>query len=262
MVIYMTTNLINNTKYIGADTCNNPKYLGSGKLLLKAIKKYGRCNFKKEILEYCTSTEHVRDREIYWIRYYNADQSAEFYNLAYGGQGGVKGAIPWNKGMSIKNNPELYQKMFVEAKPCDYSYRTDDWKLDHSNRIKNSKKFQANKDIKIETRKNNGNPWHSEETKKKMSLAKLGKTVSPESVKKRSETLKSRGSLTGGKNGSALKVKATNTIDNTIMIFDCVKDAYEYYNCSRFHICNRGRYHDTVFEVYDKKTGLPKVFGN
>ena len=49
MVIYCTTNLINGKKYIGSDTNNNPYYLGSGVSIIKAIKKYGRNNFKKEI---------------------------------------------------------------------------------------------------------------------------------------------------------------------------------------------------------------------
>ena len=50
MVIYKTTNLINGKIYIGQDSKNNPKYLGSGVIFLKAIKKYGKENFVKETL--------------------------------------------------------------------------------------------------------------------------------------------------------------------------------------------------------------------
>jgi len=42
MVIYKITNLINNKFYIGQDIKNNPKYLGSGNLIISAIKKYGK----------------------------------------------------------------------------------------------------------------------------------------------------------------------------------------------------------------------------
>ena len=41
MIIYKTTNLINGKFYIGKDSKNDPNYLGSGKILKKAFKKYG-----------------------------------------------------------------------------------------------------------------------------------------------------------------------------------------------------------------------------
>lgn len=50
MIIYKTTNLINGKIYIGKDKHNNSKYLGSGRRLIKAIQKYGRDFFLKEII--------------------------------------------------------------------------------------------------------------------------------------------------------------------------------------------------------------------
>ena len=47
MVIYKTTNLVNGKIYIGKDKYNNPKYLGSGKILKLAINKYGKGNFRR-----------------------------------------------------------------------------------------------------------------------------------------------------------------------------------------------------------------------
>jgi len=51
-VIYKTTNIINNKIYVGQHRTNNinDNYLGSGQLLVKAIKKHGKTNFKKDIL--------------------------------------------------------------------------------------------------------------------------------------------------------------------------------------------------------------------
>ncbi len=52
-LVYKTTNLINNKYYIGVHKVNSKKstlYLGSGKLILQAIKKYGRNNFTRETL--------------------------------------------------------------------------------------------------------------------------------------------------------------------------------------------------------------------
>jgi group I intron endonuclease len=81
MVIYKTTNLINGKQYIGRDSHNNPNYLGSGTLLKNAIKRYGKENFKKEIIEECTSFQHLIKREEYWLNYYNAGNNPLFYNL-------------------------------------------------------------------------------------------------------------------------------------------------------------------------------------
>jgi len=85
MIIYLTTNLINQRKYIGLDSKNNPKYLGSGKALKLAIKKYGKENFEKRTLCYCGSFEELLEKEKYYIKKYNAVKSPEFYNIAEGG---------------------------------------------------------------------------------------------------------------------------------------------------------------------------------
>lgn len=88
----MTTNHINNKKYIGKRTCHcnidSDTYLGSGKLLKLAIKKYGQQNFSKQILEICDSYQECNAKEKYWIRFYNAISDKNFYNIASGGDGG------------------------------------------------------------------------------------------------------------------------------------------------------------------------------
>ena len=45
--IYLTTNLVNNKKYIGQHRSStfDPSYLGSGTLFVKALKKYGKKKF-------------------------------------------------------------------------------------------------------------------------------------------------------------------------------------------------------------------------
>ena len=59
--IYQTTNLINGKIYVGVHGSENiekDKYIGSGRTFLKAVKKYGRDAFVREILyEFDNDTE-------------------------------------------------------------------------------------------------------------------------------------------------------------------------------------------------------------
>ncbi len=85
MIIYCTTNLINNRKYIGLDTANNSKYLGSGKNFKLAVKKYGKNNFRKDILTHCKNLEELLLMEEFYIQRLKADISKNYYNIAHGG---------------------------------------------------------------------------------------------------------------------------------------------------------------------------------
>ena len=86
MIIYKTTNLINGKFYIGQDSNNNPEYYGSGTIFKQALKKYGKENFIKEIVEVCSTREELIEREIYWIKETKAQKLG--YNIADGGWGG------------------------------------------------------------------------------------------------------------------------------------------------------------------------------
>lgn len=90
--VYETTNLINGKKYIGKRTCNCPieedKYMGSGTLIKKAIKKYGKDKFKKEILQVCENEEMAFKWEKVYIEQVKAYKNNNYYNIASGGEGG------------------------------------------------------------------------------------------------------------------------------------------------------------------------------
>lgn len=84
--VYLTTNQINGKKYIGQHYGElNDSYLGSGTILKKAIIKFGRENFTKEILEICDNYESLNKAEEKWIAQYNAISNPNFYNIASGG---------------------------------------------------------------------------------------------------------------------------------------------------------------------------------
>jgi group I intron endonuclease len=105
--VYIITNLINNKIYIGktsktykerwsqhisaalADS-SKPDY---NFLLHKAIRKYGKEQFKVELLEDNISDEESCLREQYWINFYHSSilfEENNGYNMTYGGEGTIK----------------------------------------------------------------------------------------------------------------------------------------------------------------------------
>ena len=89
-IVYIITNLTNGKKYIGSDSNNNPYYYGSGVNIKKAIKKYGKKNFKKDIL-WEGDNIYLREMEEYYCDYYNTQDSQLFYNCTNKGVGCIKG---------------------------------------------------------------------------------------------------------------------------------------------------------------------------
>lgn len=89
--IYITTNLKNGKRYIGKkvfDKKNEWKsYLGSGVALKNAIQKYGKENFKKNIVAFAYSENELCELEKQIISLFNASDSLDFYNIALGGEG-------------------------------------------------------------------------------------------------------------------------------------------------------------------------------
>ena len=87
--VYQTTNLVNGKTYIGVHqtTESNDQYLGSGSALLKALQKYGRSNFKKDILfEFDTLDDaYVKEAELVNDDFVKSNLT---YNLVVGGHGG------------------------------------------------------------------------------------------------------------------------------------------------------------------------------
>lgn len=101
MQIYLIRNLTNNKIYIGKEVRIRSSYYGSGVKILKAIKKYGKQNFSKEILEVCTSIKQLCEREQFYIAKYNSRDPKIGYNLAAGGEGGDTGKS-WTKNYTVK----------------------------------------------------------------------------------------------------------------------------------------------------------------
>ena len=177
--IYKITNKINGKTYIGQHKYKdlNDSYMGSGKLIRLAQKKYGIENFAKEIIySNIQFKETADDVERFAIAKERAIGKAE-YNIADGGGGcgrhseetrkklseSHKGQPAWNKGKKLGPVTEEHKRKLSESHkgqpawnkgiPCSEEHK--------------KKLSEVNKGKKL-------GPM-TEETKKKMSEAKKGK---------------------------------------------------------------------------------------
>jgi group I intron endonuclease len=149
--IYKTTNLLNGQYYIGMHSTSNlhDGYLGSGKRLNYSINKYGKKNFKMDILEQLPSRELLIEKEKEII---NVEilKDLNCLNLQTGGFSG----FDYIKKLRT-NNPEYDKK----------------WRALQSSKLK--KVHQRGK-FKYDTFTNK---THSDETKKLMSIQHRGKGI-------------------------------------------------------------------------------------
>lgn len=83
---YITTNIFNGKQYVGMHKTEdlNDGYLGSGKLLNYAIKKYGKERFTREILCFCEDANIAHFNEGKFIIKYNTIAPSG-YNLSQSG---------------------------------------------------------------------------------------------------------------------------------------------------------------------------------
>lgn len=109
--VYKITNLINKKEYIGVHTSKlpNDRYFGSGILIKKAIKKYGKEFFLKEIIKYCNSLKEAYDLEHILVNE-NYIKSINSYNLCLGGN-----IPPSNKGKKLSENTINKLKLYANT---------------------------------------------------------------------------------------------------------------------------------------------------
>jgi|688.fasta_scaffold770836_1 group I intron endonuclease len=109
--IYRTTNLINQKYYVGMHSTNdlNDGYMGSGDRITRSIRKYGKENFKFEILEYLETRELLKQREREIINEELLDDKL-CMNLVYGGGGGYISPEGVKKGR--KKSDQILEKKY------------------------------------------------------------------------------------------------------------------------------------------------------
>ena len=184
--VYITTNLINGKQYVGDHSCNNlekDNYLGSGKIVLwPAIEKYGKENFKREILEFFPTKQEAFDAQEKYINEYNT-LTPNGYNISPKGGHGCKDCWSEESKNKLKGHPNWLKRQTPEsrakisknnAKPMFGKHPSEESK--EKNRQAHLGKDTWNKGLKgAQIAWNKGKKGISEETREKMKKAHIGK---------------------------------------------------------------------------------------
>jgi group I intron endonuclease len=155
-ITYITTNNITGKQYVGDHSTNNinDNYLGSGILILKAIKKYGKKNFSKEILKICESKEEAFEYQEKYINKFNTLQPRG-YNISPKGGHNVKDCF----------SEETKIKIGFSSRGRKWS---DESRRNMGKRVSGEDNPMFGKGYKISGKNNGIYGGHSEEAKEKM----------------------------------------------------------------------------------------------
>lgn len=222
--IYMTKNLVTGKLYIGQHKRTmNPKdiddswYLGSGKILKRALVKYGVDNFKREIIYECNSQCELDYMEQIFIQFYNAVDDDMFYNLAYGGAGSRHIVTEEQK----EHMRKPHRKMDEETK--------EKWVEAHKGKLTE----EGRKKLSQSAILNLTNYVHSDEARKNMSEAHKGSKsmykdgVYKNVVLKLQEEYLADGWVFKSAPKSSRRVKCVDITNNAVSYYDGVNDASE-----------------------------------
>lgn len=257
---YKITNLVNGKYYYGIRSCDelpDSRYMGGGTAIIKAIKKYGRENFLKEIIIDYPTRKEASDHEARVVTI-ELIQLEECYNCRTGGDNEYVHIVTdetraklSKAGKGSKRSQETKQRMSLASKGKVLSE-------EHKINIKLSKQFisdgtrekmreshigkvQSDELVKkrIESRKNNKNSWHSEEAKRKMGEKNwLKKLKGTEEVSKKM---------------SDMAVKKPCKIEG--VVFNSIVEAARYFKVIPLTIIRRIKYTSDKFKDWNYYNG-------
>jgi len=139
--VYITTNMINGKRYIGQHKFKKDwkYYLGSGVIIKRAIKKYGRENFVRDIVALTYTKEELNHLEEEFIKNYNAVYDDNYYNISsasMGGNGTMDGKTEEEIKIIRHKMSESHKKYTQENSYWFGKNKTDETKDKISNSLK------------------------------------------------------------------------------------------------------------------------------
>jgi len=234
-LLYEITNLVNGKTYIGQHITKNVNdgYMGSGRAIVRAVKKYGKENFKKEILLYAKNEVALNffERALVTPEFCELDTN---YNLREGG--GSKGrpskqsvakqaAALRGRKHSAEHKAKISASMKEKFQFIESHRKGKKLSAEHKAKIS---AFQKGKKLSLatiakiqESRKKNGTTgkgikrsFISPETKEKISAALKGKKRSPLSLEHKTKIVAARKKNGTNTHSSETRAKMSATHKN------------------------------------------------
>lgn len=210
--VYIHINKINNKKYIGITSENNPNKRwknGAGykkQIFYNAIQKYGWNNFQHKILYQNLTETEAKQKEIELIAFYNTNNNLYGYNQTKGGD-----SLP-EKSIELKSKISQSLKKYYQTKAGIQQRKQISQKR---------KQYYATHDNPFKGKK------HLEETKKIMSTK-----------------AKQRGA------NNKIKIQMFNLQGQLIKIFESKKDALQYLNVVCYTSLNKAIKYNKQYKNY------------
>ena len=128
-ILYETTCLVNNKKYIGVHNKEDDDYLGSGKLIRRAVKRHGKNKFSRITLERFDTAEEAYQKESEVVTQ-EICNSISYYNINLGG------FQPPNHTGLKRNSPKYAEANRRRWADPEYKKRASEtMKKSHSRRV-------------------------------------------------------------------------------------------------------------------------------
>ena len=126
---YVHINKINGKVYVGETKQNPPskrwkngKNYKSNKHFTRSIEKFGWDNFEHIILEECDcTTQEMKEKEQYWIEYYDSRNPLKGYNIAPGGYSGLSPLALEKAKEWMLLHPEISMQRVSAMHKCEKS---------------------------------------------------------------------------------------------------------------------------------------------
>lgn len=125
--VYKITNKLTNKVYIGiTNQGSGARYrhhwyesrIGEPSPIHRSMAKYGEESFTLEIIDFADTYDELKEKEKYWIKWYNSTDRSIGYNLTEGGDGTLVECILKRPKKKSDKKPQVVKRQKILKRRC------------------------------------------------------------------------------------------------------------------------------------------------